>query len=92
MVEEADRVVAGECAGEVDDVADPVPPAEGEQFGAVGGVERHDGDPVGEEGRDVAAVVTGDDHLASEIGQGASGVGADHAEAAGDEDHRSSTR
>ena len=86
--EEADRVVVGDGAGEVDDVADVVATAEGVEGVPVGGVERFHGDPAGEERRDLGPAVRGDDDVVSEVDERAGGVGADHAQPTGDEDHQ----
>ena len=89
--EEADRVLAGDGAGEVDDVADVVAVGEGEEGVPVGDVEGFHGDPAGEERRDLGPAVRGDDDLVSEVDERAGGVGADHAQPAGDEDHRTTS-
>jgi hypothetical protein len=89
--EEGDRIGAGDAAGEVHDLADVVAGAEGEEGVPVGDVEVLDGDPAGEERRDLGAAVGGDDDLMSELEERACGVGADHAEPAGDEDHRTTS-
>jgi hypothetical protein len=86
--EVADRVLTGEAAGEVDDVADVVTIGEGEEGVAVGDVEGFHGDPAGEERRDLGPAVGGDADLPSEVEDRAGGVRADHAQPAGDEDHR----
>jgi hypothetical protein len=89
--EEVDRVLAGDAAGEVDDVADVVTIAEGEEGVPVGDVEAFDGDPAGEERRDVGPAVGGDDDFLPEVDERAGGVGADHAQPSGDEDHRTTS-
>jgi hypothetical protein len=89
--EEADRVLAGDAAGEVDDVADGMAVAEGEERVPVGDVEGFHGDPAGEERRDLGPAVRGDDDLVSEVDERAGSVGADHAQPAGDEDHRTTS-
>ena len=71
--------------------ADVVAAGEGEEGVPVGDVEGFHGDPAGEERRDLGPSAGGDDDLVSEIGERAGGVGADHAEAAGDEDHRTTS-
>jgi hypothetical protein len=86
--EVADRILVGDAAGEVDDVTDVVAIAEGEEGVPVGDIEGFDGDPAGEERRDLGPAVRGDDDLLSEVDERAGGVGADHAQPAGDEDHR----
>jgi hypothetical protein len=75
----------------VDDVADVVAPAEGQEGVPVGDVEGLHGDPAGEERRDLGAAVRGDDDLVSEVDERAGGVGADHAQPSGDEDHRTTS-
>ena len=65
--------------------------AEGEEGVPVGDVEGFHGDPAGEERRDVGPAVRGDDDLVSEVDERAGGVGADHAQPAGDEDHRTTS-
>jgi len=75
----------------VDDVADVVAIAEGQEGVVVGDVEGFHGDPAGEEGRDLGPAVRGDDDLLSEVEQRAGGVCADHAQPAGDEDHRTTS-
>jgi hypothetical protein len=72
----------------VHDVADVVAAGEGEESVPVGDVEGFHGDPAGEERRDLGPAVRGDDDLVSEVGERAGGVGSDHAEPAGNEDHR----
>jgi hypothetical protein len=72
----------------VDDAADVVAIAEGEEGVPVGDVEGFQGDPAGEERRDLGPAVRGDDDLVSEVDERAGSVGADHAEPASDEDHR----
>jgi hypothetical protein len=47
--------------------------------------------PVSWVSQDLGPVVGGDDDLMSEVGERAGGVGADHAEPAGDEDHRTTS-
>jgi hypothetical protein len=89
--EVADRVLAGDGAGEVDDGADVVAAAQGEERIPVGDVEGFHGDLAGEERRDLGPAVGGDDDLVSEVDQRAGGVGADHAQPAGDEDHRTTS-
>jgi hypothetical protein len=91
VAEEGDRVLAGDAAREVDDAADVVALAEGEEGVAVVDVERLHRHPAGEERRHLGAAVGGDDDLFSFLDQRAGGVGADHAEPAGDEDHRSTS-
>jgi len=83
--EVVDRVLVGNGPGEVDDVADLVTIAEGEEGVSVGDVERFHGDPAGEEGRHLGPAVRGDDDLVSEVDQRAGGVRADHAQPSGDE-------
>ena len=61
--EVADRVLVGDGAGEVDDVADVVAIAESEKRVPVGDVEGFDGDPTGEERRDLGPAIRGDDDL-----------------------------
>src|SRR5581483_2472426 len=80
--EEADRVLAGDAAGEVDDVADVVATGEGEEGVPVGDVEGFNGDPAGEERRGLGPAVSGDDDLVSAVNERAGGVGADHAQPA----------
>jgi len=53
----------------VDDVADLVTIAEGEEGVSVGDVERFHGDPADEEGRHLGPAVRGDDDLVSEVDQ-----------------------
>jgi hypothetical protein len=89
--QEADRVLVGEAAGEVDDVADVVPSGEGEEGLPVGDVEGLDADPPGEERRDLRPAVRGDDDLVSQVDERTGGVGADHAQPSGDQDHRSTS-
>jgi hypothetical protein len=72
----------------VDDVADVVARGEGEKRVAVGDVEALHRDPAGEERWDLDSPVRGDHDLASEIHQRTGGVGANHAQPSGDEDHR----
>jgi hypothetical protein len=86
-----DRILVGDAAGEVDDVADVVVAAEGEEGVPVGDVEAFHGDPAGEERRDLGPAVRGDDDLLSEVDERAGGVGADHAQPSGDEDHRTTS-
>jgi hypothetical protein len=71
----------------VDDVGNVVAIREGEEGRSVGDVERLDGNPAGQEGRDLGSAVTGDDHLTAEVGERAGGVGTDHAEPTGNQDH-----
>jgi hypothetical protein len=71
------------------DAGDVVAPAEREELVPVGDVKAFHGDPVGQEGRDVRAAVSGDEDLLAQAEQCPGGVGADHRDAAGDEDHRS---
>ncbi len=75
----------------MDDVADVVPVGEGEERVPVGDVERFHRDPAGEERRDLGPAVRGDDDVVSEVDERAGGVGADHAQPAGDEDHRTTS-
>jgi hypothetical protein len=75
----------------VDDIADVVATGEGEEGIPVGDVEGFHGHPAGEERRDLDPAVRGDDHLVSEVDERAGGVGADHAQPAGDEDHRTTS-
>ncbi|HYU03313.1 MAG TPA: hypothetical protein VEL02_05660 [Jatrophihabitantaceae bacterium] len=89
--EEADRILVGDGAGEVDDIADVVTTAEGEEGVPVCDVEGFQGDPAGEERWDLGPAVRGDDDLVSEVDERAGGVGADHAQPAGDEDHRTTS-
>ncbi len=89
--EEADRVLAGQAAGEVDDVADVVATGKGEESVPVGDVEGFHGDPASEERRDLGPAVRGDYDLVSEVDERAGGVRADHAQPAGDEDHRTTS-
>jgi hypothetical protein len=51
-------------------------------------VEGFDGDPAGEERRDRGPAARGDDDLVTELDERAGGVRTDHAQPAGDEDHR----
>ena len=67
--EERDRVVAGDAAGEVDDVGDPVPLAQGEEGLAVGGVEGLHRDLAGQERGDVGPAMGSDDDLLAEVEQ-----------------------
>ena len=60
-------------------------PARAREGVPVGDVEGFHGDPAGEERRDPGPAVRGDDDLVPEVDEGAGGVGADHAQAAGDE-------
>jgi hypothetical protein len=89
--EVADRILVRDAAGEVDDVADVVAIAEGEEGVPVGDIEGFDGHPAGEERRDLGPAVRGDDNLLSEVDERAGGLGADHAQPAGDEDHRTTS-
>jgi hypothetical protein len=89
--EVVDRVLVGDGTGEVDDVADVVAIGDGEEGVPVGDVEELHGDPAGEERRDLGPAVPGDDDLVSEVDERAGGVGADHAQPAGDEDHRTTS-
>jgi len=75
----------------MDDVADVVATGEGEEGVPVGDVEGLHGDPAGEERRDLGPAVRGDDDLVSQIDERAGAVGADHAQATGDEDHRTTS-
>jgi len=74
----------------VDDVADAVPLAADEERVPVRDVEAFHGDPAGEERRDLGPAVRGDDHV-SEVDERAGGVGADHAQTFGDQDHRATS-
>jgi hypothetical protein len=65
--------------------------AEGEEGVPVGDVEGFHGDAAGEERWDLRPAVRGDDDLVSEVNEGAGGVGADHAQPSGDEDHRTTS-
>ena len=85
------RVLVGDAAGKVDDSADVVALAEAQEGVPAGDVEGFHGDPPGEERRDLGATVRGDDDLVAEVGERAGGVGADHAQASGDEDHRTTS-
>ncbi len=89
--EGGDRVLAGDAAGQVDDVADVVPAGEGEECVPVGDVERLYGDQAGEERRNFGLAVRGDDDLVPAVDEREGGVGADHAQPAGDEDQRSTS-
>ena len=89
--EEADGILIRDAAGEVDDVADVVATSEREERVPVGDVEGFHGDPAGEERRDFGPSAPGDDDVVSEVDERAGGVGADHAEAAGNEDHRTTS-
>ena len=84
-------VLAGDAASQVNDVADVLAAGEGEEGLPVGDVERLYGDPAGEERRDFGPVMRGDDDLVSAVDERAGGVGADHAQPAGDEDHRTTS-
>ena len=64
---------------------------QGEEGVPVGDVEGVHGDLAGEERRDLGPAVRGDDDLVSEVNERAGGVGADHAQPAGDEDHRATS-
>ena len=86
-----DRVLVGDGAREVDDVADVVAAREAEEGVPVGDLEGFHGDPAREERRDLGPAVGGDDDLLSEVEERAGGVGADHAQSAGDEDHRTTS-
>ena len=86
--EVADRVPAGDAASKVDDVADVVATTKGEEGVPVGDVEGFHGDLAGEKRWDVGLAVGGDHDLVSEVDERAGGVGADHAQPSGDEDHR----
>src|SRR4029453_15241544 len=55
-------------------------------------VEGFHGDPAVEERRDLGPAVRGDDDLVSEVDERAGGVGADHAQPSGDEDHRTTSK
>jgi hypothetical protein len=77
-----------DAARQVDEVADRVALAEGQEGFAVGDVQGFHRDPAGQERRDFAAPVGRHDHVVAEVEERAGGVGADHAEPAGDEDHR----
>ncbi len=72
----------------MDDVADLVAIAEGEERFPVGDVEALHGDLAGEERREIGPAVRGDNHLVSEVDEGTGCVRADHAQSASDEDHR----
>jgi len=82
---------ARDGAGEVDDVGDVVPPPRARKASRFGDVEGFYGDPIGEERRDIGPAVRGDDDAVSEGAGGVGGVGADHAQASGDEDHRTTS-
>ena len=90
-LEELDRVLVGDAAGQVDDVADVVATGEGEEGVPVGDVEGFQRDPAGEERRDLGPVVRGYDDLVSEVDERPGGVRADHAQPSGDEDHRTTS-
>src|SRR5207247_10954082 len=60
----------------------------GLRVGEVGGFQ---GGPAGEERRDLGPGVGGDDDLVPEAGERVGGMGADHAQPAGDEDHRTTS-
>ena len=89
--EELDRVLVGDAAREMHDVADVVAIAEGQERVPIGDVESFHGDVAGEERRDLGPAMGGDDDLAAEIDERAGGVGADHAQPSGDEDHRTTS-
>jgi hypothetical protein len=73
------------------DAGDVVAPTEGEENVTFGDADMLHGDSVGEEGRDVCAAVSGDEDLLAQAEQCLGGMDADHREAAGDEDHRSTS-
>nr|WP_238432944.1 hypothetical protein [Micromonospora tarensis] len=85
------RVRTGNAAGQVDDLGDPVPVAECEHRGGVGDVDVFDDDVVGQERRSHGSPVRGGDDGMAEVRQGAGGMRADHAEASGHQDHRSTS-
>jgi hypothetical protein len=87
VAEVRDRILGRDRAGQMHDVADRIPIAELEEGGPVGDVELFDGDLPVEERRGIGTPVRRDDDLLPQIEEGACGVGADHSESAGDEDH-----
>ena len=72
----------------MDDVADLVAIGEREEGVAIGDVQRFHRDAAGEERRDLGAAVRGDHDVAPEVDERTGGVRADHAQPAGDQDHR----
>jgi hypothetical protein len=74
----------------VDDPGDVVAAAQVQERLALGHVKSLDGGAAEERGQ-VGVAVLGDDDALAEIEQGLRGVGADHPEPAGDEDHRSTS-
>jgi hypothetical protein len=75
----------------VNDVGNVVAVGEAEERVPVGDVEGLHGDLAGEERRDLGPAVRGDENLLSLVDERAGGVGADHAQPSGDEDHRSTS-
>lgn len=87
VAEVRDRVLGRDRAGQVHDVAELVLRAEREERVPVGDVELLHDDFAVEERRGIGTPVGRDDDLLSEVDQGAGGVGADHAEPTGNENH-----
>ena len=75
----------------MDDVPDVVPVAQREERVPVGDVQGLDRDAAVEEGGHLGGAVRGDDDLLPAVGEGGGGVRPDHPQAAGDEDHRSTS-